>query len=462
MLNDKLLKQVLTESLSTGADFAEIFLEDKVKNALQSEGGIVSSYSNSHIKGAGIRIILKNEIVYGYTNNLSESSLLELARSLASSFNAEPLKFNLEFKKEKGTKNKTKLHPKDVSMEQKASYITEAHNYAINYDDCITQTRITLMDEAQDVLIVNSKGKYVEDTRVRTRIYVISIAEKDGQMQTGSEGPGGQVGYELFEQINLKEVAELTAQIAKTMVEAEECPSKEMPVILDNGFGGVIFHEACGHPLEATLVAKGLSVFCGKMDTKIASTLVTAIDDGTIDNAWGSGNFDDEGNVTKRNVLIKDGILKSYLVDDFNARRMDSDSNGASRRESYKYMPTSRMSNTFIDNGESTVDEIIKNTEYGLYAKKLGGGSVNPTTGDFNFSVMEGYIVENGKITKPVRGATLVGNGAEVLHKIDYVANNLLRSRGMCGSVSGSIAADVGQPTLRVSKMTVGGRKGSE
>ncbi len=462
MLNDKLLKQVLTESLSTGADFAEIFLEDKVKNALQSEGGIVSSSSNSHIIGAGIRIILENEIVYGYTNNLSESSLLGLAKSLASSFNAEPKKFNLEFKKQKGSRNKIKLHPKDVSMEQKASYITEAHKYASEYDECITQTRITLLDEAQDVLIVNSNGKYVEDTRVRTRIYVISIAEKDGQMQTGSEGPGGQVGYELFEQINLKEVAELTAKIAKTMVEAEECPSKEMPVILDNGFGGVIFHEACGHPLEATLVAKGLSVFCGKMDTQIASTLVTAIDDGTIDNAWGSGNFDDEGNPTQRNVLIKDGILKKYLVDDFNSRRMEQSSNGASRRESYKYMPTSRMSNTYIDNGESTVEEIIANTKYGLYAKKLGGGSVNPTTGDFNFSVMEGYIVEDGKITKPVRGATLVGNGAEVLHKIDYVANNLLRSRGMCGSVSGSIAADVGQPTLRVSKMTVGGRKGSE
>jgi TldD protein len=178
-------------------------------------------------------------------------------------------------------------------MSQKAAYITEAHEAAINYDECITQTRIALLDEAQDVTIVNTDGRLVEDNRVRTRIFITSIAEKDGQMQTGSEGPGGQVGYELFDEINLKETAELTATIAKTMVEAEECPSKEMPVIIDNGFGGVIFHEACGHPLEATLVAKGLSVFCGNVGTPFACEFVIAIDDGTIDNAWGSGNFDD-------------------------------------------------------------------------------------------------------------------------------------------------------------------------
>ncbi len=246
------------------------------------------------------------------------------------------------------------------------------------------------------------------------------------------------------------------------MVEAEECPSKEMPVILNNGFGGVIFHEACGHPLEATTVARGLSVFSNKLGTRIASDVVTAIDDATFENAWGSANYDDEGNPTKRNVLIKDGILKSYLFDDFNTRLLDHPATSSGRRQSYKYMPTSRMSNTYIDNGSSTFDEIIENTKYGLFDAKLGGGSVNPTTGDFNFSVMEGYIVENGKIIKPVRGATLVGNGAEVLHKIDMVANNLSFGQGMCGSSSGSIPTDVGQPTLRVSKMTVGGRKGAE
>ncbi len=461
MLNNELLKKVLNETLSTGADFAEIFLEDTVKNGLQAEGGIVSSSSNSHIKGAGIRILQGEDRVYGYTNNLSEESLLGLAKSLASSFTGTPTVFDKEFEYIKGDRNKIEIHPKDVSMEQKAKYITEAHDIAINYDECIKQTRIALMDDYQDVWIVNSDGRYVTDSRVRIRFYVTAIAEKDGQMQTGGEGPGGQVGYEFFNSNIVKETAETAASVAKTMVEAEECPSKEMPVIINNGFGGVIFHEACGHPLEATSVAIGMSVFTGKVGEKIASDIVTAIDDGTIENGWGSGNFDDEGNPTKRNVLIKDGILQQYLVDDFNSRRMDQESNGASRRQNYKFSPTSRMSNTFIDNGESTFDEIIESTEYGLFAAKLGGGSVDPTTGDFNFSVMEGYIVENGKIVKPVRGATLVGNGAEVLHKIDMVGNNLECARGMCGSASGSIPADVGQPTLRVSKMTVGGRKGS-
>ncbi|QVK21010.1 TldD/PmbA family protein [Mycoplasmatota bacterium] len=462
MLKDQVIKDVLITALSTGADFAEIFLEDKVSNNLQAEGGVISSANNSHIKGAGIRVFKEKEVVYGYSNNLETDKLLKLASDLASSFNGAPIISEIIFNKTSSKdKHKAKIHPKDVSIEQKAKYITDAHNYAKSYDECISQTRITLSDVAQEILIVNSNGKYVTDTRVRTRIYITSIASKDGQMQTGSEGPGGLVGYELFDEINLKEVAIDTARVAKTMAEAEECPSKEMPVIMNNGFGGVIFHEACGHPLEATTVARGLSVFCGKLGTKIASELVTAIDDATIPNAWGSGNIDDEGNPTENIVLIKDGILKSYLVDSFNTRLMDHELRSCGRRESYKFMPTSRMSNTFIDNGTSTFDEIIENTEYGLFAARLGGGSVNPITGDFNFAVMEGYIVENGKISKPVRGATLVGNGAEVLHKIDMIADNLERAQGMCGSSSGSIPADVGQPTLRVSKMTVGGRKGA-
>jgi TldD protein len=243
------------------------------------------------------------------------------------------------------------------------------------------------------------------------------------------------------------------------MLYADECPSKTMPVVIDNGFGGVIFHEACGHSLEATSVAKNASVFSGKKGEKIGSDLVTAIDDGTIPNAWGSANYDDEGLPQKRRVLIDKGILNSYMVDQLNGKRMGEVSTHSSRRQSYRFAPTSRMSNTYIDNGESTFDEIIENTEYGLYARKMGGGSVNPSTGDFNFSVMEGYMIRNGKIAEPVKGATLVGTGKDALKKIDMVGNNLLRAQGMCGSVSGSIAADVGQPTIRIASITVGGRK---
>jgi TldD protein len=231
-----------------------------------------------------------------------------------------------------------------------------------------------------------------------------------------------------------------------------------MTVVVHNAFGGVLLHEACVHSLEATSVAKGTSVFCGKLAQKIASDIVTAIDDGTIANAWGSLNVDDEGEPTKRNVLIENGILKSYLVDFRNSRKMNHPVTGSSRRQSYKYSPTSRMTNTFFAPGKSTFEEIIANTEYGLFAKKMGGGSVNPATGEFNFAVNEGYLIENGKITKPVRGATLVGSGAEILANIDMIADNLDFGYGMCGSLSGSIPTSVGQPTIRVKNLTVGGR----
>jgi TldD protein len=281
-------------------------------------------------------------------------------------------------------------------------------------------------------------------------------------MQTGGKGPGAQKGFEFFsEEINFKEMALDAAKTAIAMLDADECPSGEMPVIIDNGFGGVIFHEACGHGLEATSVAKNLSVFSGKKGQKVASDIVNAFDDGTIEGAWGSGNFDDEGNKTRRTQLIKNGVLMNYLVDNFNGRAMNEPGNGACRRESYKFQPTSRMSNTFIGNGTSTKEEIIAATKFGLYAKSLGGGSVNPATGDFNFAVNEGYLVEDGKITKPVKGATLIGSGKDTLLKIDMVGNDLKRAQGMCGSSSGSIPADVGQPTIRVSEMTVGGRGGA-
>lgn len=246
------------------------------------------------------------------------------------------------------------------------------------------------------------------------------------------------------------------------MLHAEECPSGKMTVVIGNGFGGVIFHEACGHGLEATSVSKELSIFSNKLGQKIASDIVNAVDDGTIEGGWGSGNIDDEGIPTHRTVLIENGILKNYLIDSFNGRRMHMEGNGATRRESYQFEPTSRMSNTFLLPGKETPEEIIAETEYGLYAKSLGGGSVNPTTGDFNFAVTEGYLIENGKVTRPVKGATLIGNGADILMKIDRIGNDLERAQGMCGSASGSIPVDVGQPTIRVQDITVGGRGGKQ
>ena len=267
------------------------------------------------------------------------------------------------------------------------------------------------------------------------------------------------MGYELFKtHVDVEEYAIKAAQRAVTMLNAEACPAGRMPVVIDNGFGGVIFHEACGHSLEAAAVAFGNSEFCGKLGTQIASPIVTAIDDGTMENEWGSTNIDDEGAPTTRLTLIENGILKNYMIDRLNARRMNMPVTGSGRRQDYTFAPTSRMRNTFIAPGTDENDEIIATCGDGLYAKSMGGGSVNPITGEFNFAVREGYLIRDGKIDRPVRGATLIGRGSEILKKIDRVGKDMRMAQGMCGASSGSVPTNVGQPMIRVTDITVGGR----
>ncbi|MGL4732998.1 MAG: TldD/PmbA family protein, partial [Fusobacteriaceae bacterium] len=314
-------------------------------------------------------------------------------------------------------------------------------------------------DYTQKILIANSHGELIEDERVRTRFTVQCVASKDGDMQTGYLAPGAAKGFEFIENLDIKYISQEAARIAVTMVEADLCPSGQMPVVIDNGFGGVIFHEACGHGLEATSVAKGTSVFCGKVGQLVANPKVTAIDDGTMENEWGTLSVDDEGNIPQRKILIQHGVLKGYMIDKLGGKRMGAQSTGSGRRQSYAYPPTSRMTNTFIAPGTDKFEDMIRSVEKGIYAKYMGGGSVNPATGDFNFAVMEAYLIENGKITKPVKGATLIGNGPKTLLEIDMVGDNFAQAQGMCGSVSGTIPTNVGQPAIRVRNITVGGRK---
>ncbi len=464
LLKKELLEKIIETALNTGGDFAEVFTEETVSGSIQTVGGLVEKANSRKIFGVGIRIAHQLQSVYGFTNSNNPEDLLKLASDLSKSFSDEFKTKALPIGElEVGQKHKVKVSPLVFKQTEKVELLKKAYKAAKEYDEVIQQVMVNLTEWVQTVLIANSEGRYVTEERTRIRLGINAIAGKDGMMQTGYEAPGTGKGYEYFlEDVNLEDIARNAARMAKTMLFADECPSGVMPVVIDNEFGGVIFHEACGHSLEATSVAKNASVFCGKLNQQVASPIVTAIDDGTIENGWGSANFDDEGYPQQRRVLIENGILKSYMVDKLNSRRMDHQPTGSSRRESYRYSPTSRMSNTFINNGTSTFDEIIAATEYGLYAAKMGGGSVNPGSGDFNFAVSEGYIIRNGKIAEPVRGASLVGNGAEILWKIDMIANNLDRARGMCGSASGSIPADVGQPTLRVSSITVGGKKGAK
>ncbi len=463
MLGKVIIEKVLYAALETNADFAEVFIEDKFQTDISMLSSNVEKVDSSKVFGVGVRVARGYHSVYGYTNSSLEDDLVKLASDLAQSFEGEILNIKFELEEMKvGNAHKIKILPSEVSIEEKVDLIKRANKAARDYDKEITQVGIRYTDYVQNIWLANTEGTYVQDTRVRTRLGINAIGANEVTKQSGFNGPGGHYGFEFYSDIiNVEGAAKEASRVAITMLHADECPSGKMPVVIDNGFGGVIFHEACGHSLEATSVAKGASVFSGKKGEKIASELVTAIDDGTISNAWGSATYDDEGNLQKRRVLIKDGILNSYMIDKLNAKRMNDECTNSGRRESYRFAPTSRMTNTYIANGESTFEEIIAATKFGLYAKKMGGGSVNPPTGDFNFSVGEGYMIRDGKIAEPVRGATLVGTGSEALLKVDMVANNLLSAQGMCGSLSGSIPTDVGQPTIRVSEITVGGRKGA-
>lgn len=454
-------KLVLERCLQTGGDFADLFVEDTIENTIEYTNDTITRTSTSNLHGAGLRILHHDEEVYGYTNDLSLPSLMDLAGKLSESFNypVQQIEFNFD-EVVSYDDHKIVRVPKEVSGREKIGYLKTIYDVAKNYHENIHQVIVNFWDRTQDVLIYNTEGKAIMDRRSNVRIYLTVIAKRDQVIQSIGDSIGRNQGLEIFDQADLVEFAKSVAESAIKMLDARDIPGGQMPVVIHNAFGGVILHEACVHGLEATSVAKGLSVFCGKIGQIVASDIVTAVDDGTLTNNWGSLNVDDEGHRTQRNVLIENGILKSYLVDFRNARTMKAKTTGSGRRESYRYSPTSRMTNTFFEKGTSTVEEIIASTKYGLFAKRMGGGSVNPTTGEFNFAVNEAYMIEDGKLTYPVRGVTLIGSGPDVLQKIDMIADNLAYGHGMCGSLSGSIPTDVGQPTIRVSSITVGGRGG--
>lgn len=459
MLSKNIVSQVLAKCLITGGDFAEIFEDDSINNSISLVDGKVQDAIGGRSYGIGIRIFKGLKSVYAYTNNNSLNSLLETAyRAALALGDVKEEKSIVLSEKKIETIHPILYYPKDVQYERKISILKNAYSGAKNYNSDISQVISSYSDKEQSILIANTDGLYVEDKRIRTRLGVSAVASKENENQTGFQGPGRHMGIEMFETIDAEAAGIEAARIAHTMLHAKNCPAGNMTVAIDNGFGGVIFHEACGHALEATAVAKGNSVFAGKLGQKIASSKVTAIDDGTIPNAWGSLNIDDEGNKTQKNVLIENGILKGYMIDKLNGRRMNMEPTGSSRRQSYKYQPTSRMTNTYIAAGTDKPEHIIKSIDNGLYAKKLGGGSVNPVTGEFNFSVQEGYLVKNGVIQEPVRGASLIGKGSDVLMEIDMVGDNLELAQGVCGSSSGSIPTNVGQPMIRVKNITVGGR----
>ena len=455
MLSKESLELLLSRAMESEADFAEIFEEETTNESISMLNGKVEDVNKVLRSGIGVRLYKNVQSVYGYTNELDMTSLTNLIDELKEAFGSVENKRSVQLTYEEiENKHPVKIDPIQANLEDKAALMKRACK---TEDKRIVKVQVNMLNVKQHVQISNSNGKLVQDTRIRTRMPVTAYAQDEKSMQSGFEGPGASMGLEFYDTTQPEDIAKEAARIALVMLEAKDCPSGKMPVVIDNGFGGVIFHEACGHALEASAVSKDQSVFTNKLNTKIASDCVTAIDDGTIPNAWGSQNVDDEGNPQQKRVLIKDGELTSYMIDTLNGRRMNMASTGSSRRQSYKYEPTSRMSNTYIAAGKDKFEDLFKGIKKGLYAKKMGGGSVNPQTGEFNFAVNEGYMIIDGKITYPVKGASLIGNGAEILMNIDKVSDNLKRAQGMCGASSGNIPTDVGQPAIRVSSITVGG-----
>ena len=459
MISRKVCQRVLSKAVSTGADYAELFAENTINHSINMIASKVDAIKDGVIAGAAVRVYKGLRSVMASTVDTSEAGLLRCAEQAAEALGQGTAEIDIVLKERIfGDIHPIKIVPSSIGNKEKVAILKEGYFAAKEYDESITQVSGTLLDVDHNILIANSEGIYAQDRQVRTRIAINAVADKGDGAQTGSCAPGRRMGLEMFDIIDPKNVGIHAAKQAVTMAGAGYCPAGVMPVAIDNGFGGVIFHEACGHSLEASSVAYGRSQFVGKLGQKIANEKVTAIDDGTIANAWGSINVDDEGTPAQKNVLIENGVLKSYMIDKMGGRRMGMASTGNARRQSYAYTPTSRMTNTYIAAGEDKNEDIIASIEYGLYAKEMGGGSVNPVTGEFNFSVNEGYMVRNGKICEPVRGASLVGKGSEVIQNIDMVGTDLDMGQGMCGSSSGSVPTNVGQPLIRVSTITVGGR----
>lgn len=461
MISRSLIERVLERAMTTGADFVELFAERTRATSMVMADSRIETIRDNTLSGVGLRAFVGTRTVYASTSDVSEDGLMRCAAAVATAVGDAANAPHIVLTE----RVFTNIHPfvsvpSDQHLARKVELLRLSDETAKAYDKRIVQVQGTIIDRDRSILIANTDGLLTTDRSVRTRMSVGVTASDGNENQSGFFGPGRLMGMELFDTVvDPREVARRAAAQAITNLEAVYCPAGKMTVAIENGFGGVIFHEACGHSLEATSVAIGASQMAGKLGQKIANEKVTAVDDGTIPNAWGSVNIDDEGTPTQRNVLIENGVLKNYMIDRLGSRRMNMPMTGSSRRENYTYEPTSRMTNTFIENGPDRNEDIIASIEYGLYAKAMGGGSVHPLTGAFNFAVSEGYIVRNGKICEAVRGASLIGTGSEILQNIDMVGQNLDRGQGMCGSASGSVPTDVGQPLIRVSSITVGGRK---
>jgi TldD protein len=462
VLDSSTIQRVLGSALRTGGDFAEIFVEDRRSSSARLDDGRVEELSSGRDRGAGIRVVVGETTGFAHTADLSETGLraaAEAAAAAARGATGDHRTVALS-RVEAPRPNEIAVLPEDIEKAAKVALLTRADEAARSEGSSIKQVTARVADSRRRILVANSDGMLAEDDQVKTLFAVQCVAIGDTGMQTGYESIGRTIGWELFDQVDVEEHARKVARQALTKLGARPAPSGTMPVVIGSGSGGVLFHEACGHGLEADAIAKGASVFKGRRGEQVASPLVTLVDDGTMGEEWGCYAIDDEGTPAQRNVLIQDGVLTDYMYDFLRSRKEGRERSGNGRRESYQHLPMVRMTNTFLLAGADEPDDIIRDTERGLYCVALGGGQVDTATGDFVFGITEAYMIEHGEITEPVRAAQLIGNGPETLRLVDAVGNDFDTWAGTCGKDGQGVPVSSGQPTLRVAELTVGGTAG--
>lgn len=455
-MEKEFLEVLINKCLETGADFSEIFYENAKTKIYKLIDSKLDDINLSYLKGLGIRIAKGTNVVYGHTNDISIENINNLVTNLCSTFSDNRILPKIILKQANNIENMDLEHDR-LNDDDKKQILKKIDMIARNYDKRIVQVEASLYEYEQFVSIANSQEKCINDIRHFTRLNISIIAKDHINQAKSTERFTLDKYYNDIDDADLELEIKKLSESAIKKLSAKSCPSGEMPVILSNGFGAVIFHEACGHAMEATTVADGISVLSNKLGEKIANDKVTIIDDGTIPNLFGTTNVDDEGNITQKNILIEKGILKGYLIDELNNRKMKMKITCSGRRENYHYAPTSRMNNTYLAIGDDKIEDMIKSIDFGIYAKSLGGGSVNPITGDFNFAVNEAYLIENGQIKDMVKGGSLIGNTLDILNKVEMVSNDLKFKPGLCGSKSGNVPVTVGEPTIKVSSILVGG-----
>jgi TldD protein len=457
LVEAELAERVLEDALNHGGDFAEVYCEERSGFGLAIDESRVEQVQRGSERGAGVRVVQGETSYFAHVDGLNEGDLTRAAARVAAAARGDRQEPQALSPVEAPRLQEVGVAPGDVEAQRKADLLRGCDETARAAGDRVAQVQVNYAEGRRRVTIANSEGRFAADDRTRVRLGVQVVAKRNGTVETGFETLGGHRGFELVEGGAAERTAERAAQIALTLLDADPAPAGAMPVVVGGGFGGVLFHEMTGHGLEADHVQKGASVYAGKLGERVAEPLVDAYDDGCLPGEWGTDAIDDEGTPAQRTPVIEAGRVTSFLYDLVRARKDDVESTGNGRRQSFRHLPIPRMTNTYIAPGEAEPEELIAEVDGGFYAVSFAGGQVDPTTGDFVFGVSEGYLIEGGKVTKPCRGATLIGNCLEALGRIDAVASDFEMKTGFCGKGGQRVPVGTGQGHVRIRELTVGG-----